>query len=904
LRRSRLLTAAAVVAIGLVTPATPVHAAADPYGRVLNILPPGQSGGINATDLAKVLLGDPQGRVAVDGKNAPKNFANQLEMYDALGKLSPGEIANADLTTYYKDAGFEPDTVVRQVQPKPGVTIRWDSFGVPYITGATKADVAWGAGYAGTMDRMFLQDVLRHAGAARSAEFLGATDANVTMDQEQLRTAPYTEQEAADQIATAAGRYGAEGSALIATADAYIAGINAGQDKLCPLGLPTGLNCPAEYVALGKKPVKWTRADLTYVASLVGGIFGKGGGGEYANALWFQRLRQKFGDAEARKVYDDLRAKNDPEAPTTATLTFPYGGSGGIDPARPGVALPDLNGPTAPGSGATTSGGLPPLDDLLGKGQLPALPGRLDTPFGTIDLRLNAHGMSNAAVVAADHTRSGHPVAVFGPQTGYYAPQLLTEEVLDGPGVKARGVAFAGTNLVVQLGRGLDYAWSATSASSDNVDTVAERLCNLDGSPATVTSTAYLANGVCTPMDARTHTETALPNITAPGLPKQLTFQVLRTGHGIVQLRTTVGGTPVAIVLQRSTYQHEVDSVIGFARADDPGYVHDAASFQRAMEGVDYTFNWFYADSRDIAYYGSGLLPQRSADVEFDLPRWGDARYDWQGFLPFESHARQINPPTGYLVSWNNKQAPGFSAADNDWGYGPVYRSLALSDRIAGARDVTRESLAGMVEDAATVDSRARYTLPMLLDTVGDDPQVAGAVALLRGWLADGAHRVDRGRDGSYDHQAAIALFDTWWEDAAKSTLHGGLGSLVDALPQAVDNHPRSGTGSSWNGVAWYGYVSKDLRQVLGQPVTGRWHRSYCGDGSLAACRQEMRDSLAAAVSEVLQAQGVTSVDALTYDKHLDDIRATVGGVVGVRPIDWQNRPTFQQVVAYTAHRP
>jgi hypothetical protein len=25
--------------------------------------------------------------------------------------------------------------------------------------------------------------------------------------------------------------------------------------------------------------------------------------------------------------------------------------------------------------------------------------------------------------------------------------------------------------------------------------------------------------------------------------------------------------------------------------------------------------------------------------------------------------------------------------------------------------------------------------------------------------------------------------------------------------------------------------------------------------------------------------------------------------VVGVRPIDWQNRPTFQQVVAFTGHR-
>ncbi len=33
-------------------------------------------------------------------------------------------------------------------------------------------------------------------------------------------------------------------------------------------------------------------------------------------------------------------------------------------------------------------------------------------------------------------------------------------------------------------------------------------------------------------------------------------------------------------------------------------------------------------------------------------------------------------------------------------------------------------------------------------------------------------------------------------------------------------------------------------------------------------------------------------------------VGATTAGVVGVRPIDWQNRPTFQQVVAFERHRP
>jgi hypothetical protein len=156
-------------------------------------------------------------------------------------------------------------------------------------------------------------------------------------------------------------------------------------------------------------------------------------------------------------------------------------------------------------------------------------------------------------------------------------------------------------------------------------------------------------------------------------------------------------------------------------------------------------------------------------------------------------------------------------------------------------------------------------------------------------------------------------LFDAWWDPAgagvtgstplAKSVLRGTLGDLVDALPQPLDDHPRQGIGSSWNGVAWYGYVSKDIRQVLGQKVLGRYSRTYCGAGDLATCRADMISSLHAAGNAMLAKQSKTDLSALTYDKRLDFIRSVTAGVVGVRGIDWQNRPTFQQVVNFMTHR-
>ncbi len=314
--------------------------------------------------------------------------------------------------------------------------------------------------------------------------------------------------------------------------------------------------------------------------------------------------------------------------------------------------------------------------------------------------------------------------------------------------------------------------------------------------------------------------------------------------------------------------------------------------FQKAASDVDYTFNWFYADSKDISYYSSGLLPKRSKKVEPDLPHWAGKKYDWKGWLPVKKHARETNPKRGYLVSWNNKPAPDFSAADDTWSYGAVYRSQALEKRllskIRGKKKVDLPGMVGVMAGGATADSRAAYTLPWLLKVIGNDPKTAPARALLSQWLKAGTPRADRDRNGSYEFQAAIALFDSWWEDGQSSVAYdamsGRLGSLTRLLPQGLDDHPRSGQGSSFNGVAWYGYLSKDLRSVLGKKVAGPYSMGYCGKGSLKACRTTLRASLAAAVARVLQKQGKSSVGQLTYDKAEDYIRSNTAGVVGVRP--------------------
>ena len=118
--------------------------------------------------------------------------------------------------------------------------------------------------------------------------------------------------------------------------------------------------------------------------------------------------------------------------------------------------------------------------------------------------------MSNALVVNGKDSASGHPIAVFGPQVSYFAPQILMLEDLHSPDYAAEGASFPGTGLV-ELGRGEDYAWSATSAGSDLIDQRLEKICNPSGGAPAAQGTYYEFNGKCLPMTHETFTEVADP---------------------------------------------------------------------------------------------------------------------------------------------------------------------------------------------------------------------------------------------------------------------------------------------------------------------------------------------------------------------------------------------------------
>ncbi|HEX8959077.1 MAG TPA: penicillin acylase family protein, partial [Solirubrobacterales bacterium] len=768
----RIAAALALSLSVLALSAPGASAVVQPYGTndaggFRNVLPPGSNGLDNLSQL-----------FAFKGLGVlPPHFADQQPLYEGLLYAAPA-LTDAQLPTYFKDAtfGVPPGQVESTVEPRPGVTIVRDSaYGVPHVYGETRADTMFGAGYAGAADRLFLMDVLRHMGRAELSSFLGGS--NAAADAQQWGFAPYTEADLRWQLEVGVKRYGRRGEQAVADVQSYVEGINA---YIAAAEANPALR-PAEYTLLNKPMEPWKPTDVIAVASLVGGIFGRGGGNELGSAQALEALEARFGRGAGRRAWLGFRAKNDPEAPTTISKRFPY--ETGSAFAGRGLAMPDPGSVHAAPTASASAAAVPERGRHLNRHvEGKATAGSIGEALAR-GLREGAHA-SNWELVSARHSASGHPIAVMGPQVGYFVPQILMEEDLHGPGIDARGAAFPGVNLYVELGHGSDYAWSATSAGSDIVDTFAEVLCR--------DRFHYLWRGRCRPMEKLVRVDSWTPSAVDSTPAGSQTLTAYRTVHGIVFARGRVGGRSVAFVHQRSTYFHEADSVLGFAELNEPGFLRDAARFKQAVAKINFTFNWAYIDSEHIAYALSGWMPQRAAGTSPDFPILGTGRFDWRGFspashlaryLPFSRHPQAVDPP--FLVSWNNKQAPGWAAADDNYAYGPVFRSQMISDKVrSGTRGRRRMTLAQLVramEEPASQDLRAYALLPLLLRAVGKPRQAAlrQAVAELRAWHAAGSHRRDLNRDGVDESNAAIELMDAWWPKLVGAEFRPALGRVA-----------------------------------------------------------------------------------------------------------------------------
>tara|TARA_R110000823_G_scaffold47903_16_gene121946 strand:- start:35982 stop:38546 length:2565 start_codon:yes stop_codon:yes gene_type:complete len=782
--------------------------------RAWYILPPGNFGGLPTNE----------------------NSLDQLPLYDGLTPLR-GNVTDADIEQFFLPENFQPVGDTREeVTGRQGLSILYDSFGVPHITGDTRADVAFGAGWVTARDRALLLSLGRGPARAAVADVPGINAFGLVTSGQSFVPSAAAEQLVTDQVQLIIDTYGDEGNEIIADAQAYVDGVNAYEAA-------NGIQNPAPY----------TVNDVIAVTAFIGSIFGAGGGSEVSNAEFLSQLINGLGQGQAQLAWEDAMLFNDPEAPTTISERFEYG---------------PLTGGAVTGSAVIDAGSVVSLD--------PRDPVVAPVAVDDATVFVPAAGpppdrqASNFLIVGADQSENGTNLAVMGPQLGYFYPEIVQQIHLSGPGIEAQGAAVPGLAMYILIGRTQDYAWSLTSANHDVRDVYAEMLCEPGDAEVTRDSLHYMYKGECIPFEI-------FDAGTLNGTPIRYPVSV----HGPMIGTATSNGMPVALTRKRSTFGRDGLNLAGLKDMTEG----DAATPERFWEAANkfgFTFNWGYVSRSNIAYFSSGQLPVRAAGLDRRLPTWGTGDYEWQGFLTQEEHPHAVGGPNGRLLNWNNQAAPGFMHGDGT-PFGSVHRVESFDqwpDRVDLA------GVVGVMNRAATEDVRAS-AWPVVSEVLrgGEAPSaLAGSVVdILDAWVADDAPRLD-GDDNGFNDEAGPTLLDALWEPIAETVMRPVFGDEVSTLD---DNRNLSGNDGS-------SFIDKDLRTLLGRDVAGPFNLSYCGAGVLEDCR----DSLWAVIDEVVQDIALERGDDPSTWLNEGQRSSFAPGLIP-NTFRATNRPTFQQVLEF-----
>lgn len=315
---------------------------------------------------------------------------------------------------------------------------------------------------------------------------------------------------------------------------------------------------------------------------------------------------------------------------------------------------------------------------------------------------------SNNWVVSGAHTASGKPLLANDPHLGLQAPALWYFARLQAPGLDVAGATLPGAPLVV-LGHNQRIAWGFTNTAPDVQDLYIERV--RPGHP----------DRYQTP-DGWAAFETRTETIRVKDAP-DVTLTIRATRHGPVLSDVAA---PIAAAAQPLGAQYVVAFQWTALRADDKtfeaslklGQASNWDTFVAALRDFHAPQqNMVYADvDGNIGFIAPGRVPLRRADNDLKglapAPGW-DARYDWDGFVPFDALPRSFNPPEGMIVTANQK------IVGNDYPYFLTsewtvpYRYDRIRTLLAATPRHTLESFAAIQRD--TVSLAVREALPLLL---------------------------------------------------------------------------------------------------------------------------------------------------------------------------------------------
>ena len=363
---------------------------------------------------------------------------------------------------------------------------------------------------------------------------------------------------------------------------------------------------------------------------------------------------------------------------------------------------------------------------------------------------------SNNWVVDGTLTATGKPLLANDPHLGLQAPSLWYLAHISTPNGNVVGGTLPGVPFVV-LGHNDEVAWSMTTTNSDTQDLFVEKVA--DGDPASY--------------------------VTPQGTARfEVREEVIRVDdkERRITVRSTRHGPVISDVVKSAADALPKGRVLALAWAaltEDNGAARAGFALDRAKNGAgivealrDFTAphqNVVYADREGhVGFIAAARVPVRRADNEamgrVPVPGW-DAKYDWQGFIPFEELPQYRDPPTHRIVTANHKITPPGYAPFISVDWFPPFRADRIEEMLAARPKHSIESFERMQADVQS--QLARQVLSFAREAKPETSAGRDAQAMLTGWNGEMT------RDSP-----APLVFSAWYRELTRLVYADELGPM------------------------------------------------------------------------------------------------------------------------------
>src|SRR5437773_6668254 len=478
------------------------------------------------------------------------------------------------------------------------VTVRRDERGIPYIEAANDADLYFAQGFVTASDRLWQMDLLRRTVRGELSEIFGN---------------PVLGQDKTHRVFGFAGILDeavshAPANLSVAT-KAYADGVNAFIDSRIDQ------NLPPEFLLLQYKPRHWTPADSLAVGKLLA---------EYLSASWQLDLMRA-------SMANLPKEKREALLPETSPLDVLVVGS---DRASSKTADREMK-QTLPDSLVPAKQVLAQLNDLIENER------RSFERLGLVATTPETIQASNNWVVSGKRTASGKPLLANDPHIPASAPGIWYQAELIAPGLHVAGVTFPGAPGIV-MGHNDRIAWRATNLGPDVQDVYIEKFDKNNPN-------RYLTPSGWRDAVIRHEQIKVRKGPTDPSTDTQ-TFDVTVTRHG-------------PIVLEKDLTRYALrwpaldPSAMESAGLFDANRARNWQEFTEALSHYSGpTQNFVYVDvDGHIGYYGAGRIPIRKSG-DGSVPYDGSTDDgEWTGYIPFDKLPHLYDPPSGLIVTANQR---------------------------------------------------------------------------------------------------------------------------------------------------------------------------------------------------------------------------------------------------------